>query len=426
MNEDVAQHDHQNEIGAVGRIEAIPTILDVVCRTTGMGFAAVARVTDDRWIVCQVLDNSDFGLESGDELKAESTICHKVRQTRELIVIEDVEIDPVHREHRATAQVGFRSYISVPICLKDGRFFGTLCALGHKPARLKTPETIGMFKLFADLIATHLESDDRLRMSGKELSVSRKDLRASREELRLSQEDLRVSNAALLEEQGISELREQFIAVLGHDLRNPLASISGAARMLAKDPPAERRAMLLDTLQASVVRMAGLIDNVLDFARGRLGAGIPLELRPDVQLTPVLEHLVQELRVGVPDRLVVIDFHLPVPIRCDPSRISQLVSNLLGNALTHGSPDEPVRIHAESTAETLTIWVANGGAAIAPAAMQHLFQPFFRGQVRPSQQGLGLGLHIASEIAKAHDGTLSVTSSTEETRFTFQMPLDAA
>jgi sigma-B regulation protein RsbU (phosphoserine phosphatase) len=100
-----------------------------------------------------------------------------------------------------------------------------------------------------------------------------------------------------------------------------------------------------------------------------------------------------------------------------------MVSNLLGNALTHGSPDEPVKVVASTDNGMFELWVANAGEPIPEAAMANLFQPFFRGQVRASLQGLGLGLYIASEIAKAHEGTLTVTSTAEETRFTFLMPL---
>lgn len=394
MNRLSSQHDFQTDIEAIDRIDAIPTILDVICRSTGMGFAAVARVTEDRWVACHVLDNIDFGLQPGGELKVETTICHEIRKSREAVVIDHVAEDAEYCGHPTPEMYGFQSYISMPIVHKDGRFFGTLCAIDPRPARLKNPETIGMFKLFAELIAAHLDSDEKMQ----------------------------ASRAALLEEQHISELREQFIAVLGHDLRNPLASISASAQLLLKEPPAERRTLLLDRIQSGVLRMAGLIDNVLDFARGRLGAGIPLALQLDILLIPVLDQVVSELQIAVPDRVIETDFTLPVPIKCDPSRIGQLVSNLLGNALTHGAPEEPVRIHADAEDGILTIWVANGGEAILPAAMARLFRPFFRGEVRASLQGLGLGLHIASEIAKAHGGTLSVVSTPEETRFTFQMP----
>lgn len=103
--------------------------------------------------------------------------------------------------------------------------------------------------------------------------------------------------------------------------------------------------------------------------------------------------------------------------------MSQLVSNLLGNALTHGDPKAPVRLHAAIDEQCLELWVANTGEPIPETAMERLFQPFFRGEVRPSKQGLGLGLHIATEIAKAHGGELTVRSDEGETRFTLKMPL---
>src|SRR6202012_3803969 len=144
-----------------------------------------------------------------------------------------------------------------------------------------------------------------------------------------SQEAEQATRRLLESERETSVLREQFIAVLGHDLRNPLASISGGLRLLRKEQPEDRRELLLELLQASVLRMSTLIDNVLDFARGRLGAGIPLELRDGICLAPVLEHVAAELRIGSPGRTIETDFELPEPIKCDPSRISQLVSNLL-------------------------------------------------------------------------------------------------
>ncbi len=224
-------------------------------------------------------------------------------------------------------------------------------------------------------------------------------------------------------ERSTAALREQFIAVLGHDLRNPLAASSSGLALLGEEEMAGQQDMLVEMLQGSVARMAELIDNVLDFARGRLGAGIPLDQRPDVLLTPVLEQVVSELRLGSPGQVITTAFDLADPVRCDPSRMGQLVSNLLANALTHGAADHPVHIHADQAGHRLTIWVANAGEPIPPAAMDRLFQPFFRGEVRASQQGLGLGLHIASEIAKAHGGTLIATSTAHETRFIFQMPM---
>ncbi|AHF82738.1 histidine kinase [Rhizobium leguminosarum bv. trifolii WSM1689] len=229
--------------------------------------------------------------------------------------------------------------------------------------------------------------------------------------------------AKLAFEQQTAELREEFIAVLGHDLRNPLASISAAARILRKEKQTDRAIKVLDLMQGSVVRMSALIDNVLDFARGRLGGGITLERRAE-HLEPLLRQVIEELRFSHLDRAIEVTIEFDGPINCDSGRIGQLVSNLLGNALTHGAPDEPVRLSAATVDGKLELWIANGGAPISSEAMTGLFQPFFKGEAGTSQRGLGLGLHIAAEIARAHGGTITVSSDDKETRFTFVMPLD--
>lgn len=217
-------------------------------------------------------------------------------------------------------------------------------------------------------------------------------------------------------------LREQFIAVLGHDLRNPLASLLGAARLLRREVLSDKAGRVLDMMEGSVDRMAGLIDDVMDFARGQLGGGIVLDLREQA-LEPVLRQVIGEFETARPEATIVCDFDLPSPVGFDANRLGQLVSNLLGNAFTHGDPKQPVRVSASLRSERLELTVANSGNPIPEAAKARLFQPFFRGEVRPSQQGLGLGLHIASEIARAHHGTLVATSSADETRFTFEMPV---
>ena len=192
---------------------------------------------------------------------------------------------------------------------------------------------------------------------------------------------------------------------------------------MLRERPSESTTNILRLIHGSTLRMSGLIDNLLDFARGRLGAGITLDLDASRALDLTLEQAIAEIRAVVPERIVQADLSTDAPVAVDHARIAQLFSNLLGNAITHGDPLEPVRVHASMQDGRLEISVANGGPPISPEAMDHLFQPFYRGEVRPSQQGLGLGLFIASEIAKAHGGRIDVTSDVNETRFTFLMPI---
>ena len=230
------------------------------------------------------------------------------------------------------------------------------------------------------------------------------------------------AEAAIVSERADSELREQFIAVLGHDLRNPLASIASGLRILAREGLSERGGKVVALMNGSVVRASALIDNVLDFARGRLGGGITLTHNVDEPLEPVLRQVVAELRSVSLGQPILEHYALDEPVACDHVRIGQLLSNLLGNALTHGATDQPIRVDGHTSLGELTIAVSNGGAPIPQAALAKLFQPFFRGHDRV-RQGLGLGLHIASEIAHAHDGTLVARSDAVATTFVFTMPL---
>jgi phosphoserine phosphatase RsbU/P len=275
-------------------------------------------------------------------------------------------------------------------------------------------------------------ASERRDPSGKPLSIRLAFIRATdrrryEQELLGAREQARAAEKVaadkLQHEHEASELREQFMAVLGHDLRNPLASISAGARILDRTAQTEKEHQIIAMMQTTVMRMAGLIDNVLDLARGRLGGGIGLDRDASKPLEPILVQVIDELRLASPGRIIESEFKIEQPVNCDRSRIGQMLSNLVGNALTHGASSKPVIVRAETREGLFEVWVANAGQPIPEAAMDKLFEPFFRGNAQAGRQGLGLGLYIASQIAKAHRGELTVTSTAEETRFTFTMPL---
>jgi signal transduction histidine kinase len=252
-----------------------------------------------------------------------------------------------------------------------------------------------MFNLFADLIAFHLNAIDQLS----------------------------ISESKLQEERKTAELRDQFIAILGHDLRNPVGAISNVAQLLLRMPLDERVMRLATIVQDSSYRMKGLIDNILDFASGHLGGGIVLTRTDNEPLEEILSQIVTELKVAWPSRTINTQFILTEPVNCDGKRIAQLFSNLLGNALTHSEKDSPVSVKAISNQKEFILSINNAGEKIPEAVVDRLFQPFSRGEIKPGQQGLGLGLYIASEIARAHGGTLTVCSTDDETCFTLQIPV---
>jgi signal transduction histidine kinase len=399
INKTTRENNFSADIEAVNNIPIISQLLDVVCHTTGMGFAAVARVTEDRWITCTAKDNISFGIKKGDELKVETTICQEVRQNNKAVIIDHVKEDPEFCGHPTPALYGFQSYVSVPIVRKDGSFFGTLCAIDPKPAKVNTPEVIAMFKLFADLISYHLQTI----------------------------EDMESANSRLEDEKHHSQLREQFIAILGHDLRNPIATTKMSAEILLKTSKEAMTLKQAKTIKATNFRMEGLIDNMLDFARGKLGEGIILNRQMNNgSLEKILTQVVNEVDTVESNREINVNIDLKEEVNCDKERVAQLLSNLLINATTHGSHEDPIEVEAYAEDGEFCVSVTNGGEKIPDEAIRHLFQPFYRDEVRPGKQGLGLGLYIASEIAHAHDGKLHVRSTDENTCFTFKMPLTPA
>lgn len=230
----------------------------------------------------------------------------------------------------------------------------------------------------------------------------------------------------VLVEHETAHVREQFIAVLGHDLRNPMAAMAAGVHLLGKEELSDRGRMVVGQMSLSVARGNLLIDNLLDFARGRLGEGLILTRDVEQPLTPVLEQVVSEVRLIAPDRVIETDFlGIREPVNCDRQRLGQLAANLVSNAITHGAPDMPILVEGRSIGETFVFSVTNGGMPIPARARAKLFQPFFRGAVRRSQQGLGLGLFIVNEIAKAHGGEMTVISNEAETCFTFAMDQDS-
>jgi sigma-B regulation protein RsbU (phosphoserine phosphatase) len=310
---------------------------------------------------------------------------------------------------------GFFDEVALDLVRNDGKPFPVLVNAAERKDADGKP-------LFIRL--TVFNATDRRRYE-RELLKARDELKALTASLESrvveAAEEQQRSDIALTSQRADAGLREQFIAVLGHDLRNPLASIAAGIRLIQKAKLDQRSEEIVVLMQKSVVRMAGLIDNVLDFARGRLGGGITLALSTQ-PLEPALQQVVDELQSTHPESVITADFALTKPVAADPVRIGQLFSNLLSNALTYGDAGEPVTVTAKTEGQ-FELSVCNAGNPISPAAMERLFSPFSRVEVRPSQEGLGLGLFIASEIARAHGGTIDVTSTPELTCFTLKMPL---
>jgi hypothetical protein len=384
-------NSYVSEIQAIG---AVPRILETVAALTGLRFVCIAHVTASSWTTCAVHDRLDFGLRPGDGLDIETTICRDVHETRLPVIIDSVRHSERYRDHHTPRMYGFQSYFSIPIFRPDGFYFGTLCGIDPEPARLSEDATVSALTLFAELISHQLESE----------------------------RSLREARTALFSERETAELREQFIAVLGHDLRTPLSAILSGSAVLAhkvQDPAARQ---VVERIASSARRIAGLVDDVVDFTRGRMGSGIALELREHHDIGAVLEQVVDELRGVHPGRRIECAIAPSLTLQCDAKRLAQLLSNLLKNALLHGDAQQPIRVSAAVEGPSFVLQVSNEGPELSAGTIAQLFKPYWRASSRPGSEGLGLGLYIVDQIATGHGGAIRVTSEAGRTTFTFSMP----
>lgn len=385
--------DIERDVAAISRISAVPTILQTIRQSTGLRFTLIARVLPDRWVACAVHDEIAFGLSAGGELDVATTLCSAVRDTHQPIIIENAELDPVYRGHPTPKLYGFQSYMAVPIFRRDGEYFGNVCGLDPLPCRLNDEKTLSMLRLFSELISLQLEAEERHEENRRELDL----------------------------QQEASKLREEFIAVLGHDVRNPLYAIQVGTELLLRKGGEGTDQRVLERIRSSADRIRALVDDVLDLTRGRLGGGISIERTLVADLEPRLRHVVAEVQALHPTRTIDLQLAIAGPVRCDARRIEQLLSNLLSNAFQHGAIDTPVRVAVSGGGNALRIQVENHGAPISTETRGRLFQPYFRAGPRGAGEGLGLGLFIVAEIAKSHGGSVAVTSGEGLVTLTFSM-----
>ncbi len=401
----------------IRKVESIPiiqTMLEVVCRTTGMGFAAVARVTEDKWIACSVRDEIQFGLQSGGELELKTTLCHEVRTGHEEIVINHVKENGTYANHHTPAMYGFQSYISYPIVLRSGEFFGTLCAIDPHPAELNNPKTIGMFKLFTELIAFHLHSIDLMDRSQSIVHNLNKQLKDT-----------------------VNENR-QYQYISNHNLQEPLRKLRLYSNKLsdAIDVPDLNKAKeLVDKISSSAQRFSMIIKDLSDFS----------ELTNDkdafetIDLNIILSDVCAQLkpRLDATKTFVTID-DLPV-IRAIRFQMEQLFYHLMDNAIKFAKKDIPPLIRVscrQMEVEELPIAPKNNslnhfeirlednGIGIEKSQLEKIFDIFSQVEPEQSVKAFGVGLAYCRKIIHNHGGSIKAQSEAGQgTVFTITLPL---
>jgi PAS domain S-box-containing protein len=278
-------------------------------------------------------------------------------------------------------------------------------------------------RLWANVVITALRDPDGTLLGFAKVT---RDL-TERRNLEETTRSLAMERAALAERSRTQEFQERFLAILGHDLRNPLAAIDTGAALLrqrASDPVSIR---VIDRMRSSAQRMSRMIAQIMDLTRSRLAGGIRLRLEP-ADLRDSVVRIVEELRIAHPGISIAVDVP-PLPGRWDRDRMEQVFSNVVGNAVDYGEAGRTVTVRGTIEGDDVVLEVHNFGPPIPEQTQQTLFAAFRRGE-RDSREaktaGLGLGLYISWEILRAHGGSIEVASTAREgTTFRIRMRRDS-
>ena len=235
-----------------------------------------------------------------------------------------------------------------------------------------------------------------------------------------AERERRAAEAAEAEARRMGDLQERLVAMVSHDLRGPLMAVRAGLDLLPRlGDLGERQRTTLERLLRSSRRMEGLVDGLLDLARGRQAGGIPLRLAP-ARVGEIAARAISEAKAAEPGASILLEVEGDDEGLLDAQRLEQVAANLLRNALDHGCRETPVEVRVRGGSAEIALEVRNAGAPIPAEILPHVFEPFRRG--RPDGGGLGLGLFIVRELVRAHGGTVELSSDANGTAFVARLP----
>jgi signal transduction histidine kinase len=384
----ISSESANHDVSIIQGISIIPGLLNVICRTTKMGFAAVARVTEHHWIACSIQDEISFGLKPGDELELETTICNEIRQHRQPVIIDHVTEDVLYKGHHTPKQYGFQSYISIPIMKKDGSFFGTLCAIDPQPHKLNTQEIKDMFTLFADLISFHINA---IEDNNSTLLEKNKELERMNNEL------------------------QSFSYIASHDLQEPLRKIQTFSdRILEK----ENELLSVEgkdyfrRMQNAAKRMQALINDLLTYSR----TSTDEKLFKTTDLNEIINQVKADLKEEINHKNAVIEVSGLIRLSVIPFQMAQLFQNLISNSLKFSFPDKAsyISITGSTEGKMFRILVKDNGIGFEDVYKDRIFEVFQRLHGKMEYNGTGIGLAIVKKIVENHKGTITATGTLGE------------
>lgn len=417
----MSEENFKQDIINIKNISIVPNLLNVICQTTGMGFAAIARVTEDRWITCSALDNLEFGLKPGDELQVKTTICDEIRQNPKAVIIDNVSEDPDYHNHHTPIMYNLQSYISVPIIRQDGSFFGTLCAIDPKPNKLKDFKVSEMFNLFAELISFHLSAVEQAQ-ADKTL-LSEKNNLLKKNEVEKKEADKLISDAEkkLIEKNNslkkMNTELEAFNYISSHDLQEPLRKIQLYTDLIEREEEnklSEKAKAAFQKIKSSAFRMQNLINDLLTYSKTKFDER-KFELK---DLNTILNHVIEDFSEETENKNVIFEIENLGSLNVIEFQFRQLLYNLISNSLKFSNPDKKLVISITSKTgnkqelnndqllpdqKYKLITISDNGIGFDQAYSDKIFGLFQVLQTK-SLNSTGIGLTIVKRIVENHNG----------------------
>lgn len=417
----MSEENFKQDIINIKNISIVPNLLNVICQTTGMGFAAIARVTEDRWITCSALDNLEFGLKPGDELQVKTTICDEIRQNPKAVIIDNVSEDPDYHNHHTPIMYNLQSYISVPIIRQDGSFFGTLCAIDPKPNKLKDFKVSEMFNLFAELISFHLSAVEQAQ-ADKTL-LSEKNNLLKKNEVEKKEADKLISDAEkkLIEKNNslkkMNTELEAFNYISSHDLQEPLRKIQLYTDLIEREEEnklSEKAKAAFQKIKSSAFRMQNLINDLLTYSKTKFDER-KFELK---DLNTILNHVIEDFSEETENKNVIFEIENLGSLNVIEFQFRQLMYNLISNSLKFSNPHKKLVISITSKTgnkqelnndqllpdqKYKLITISDNGIGFDQAYSDKIFGLFQVLQTK-SLNSTGIGLTIVKRIVENHNG----------------------
>ncbi|QNF32250.1 GAF domain-containing sensor histidine kinase [Adhaeribacter swui] len=390
-------NNHDNllkDLEVVRNISFVPSMLEIICDLTGMGFAAVARVTDTKWLACSVRDKVQFGLKEGEELQLETTLCNEIRDHRQPVIINNVAECSEYKNHHTPRIYGLQSYISFPIILSDGTFFGTLCAIDSKPAQVNTKKIIDTFSMFTELLTFHIQSQNLLQQS----YLANTDLVQQNKVLTSANTDL-----------------DNIVHTASHDLKSPINNIESLVDILDQTILEEplNRELTQDIIRLMRSSLKNFRQTLTDLTT-IIEADHSLKVieKEEINFLELVERVKQDLHSLILESQAKIQvtgcekllLHFPRKI------FKSILYNLVSNAIKYRAPERQpeILINLEQVDEKISLLVIDNGSGIPANQQDSIFMLFKR--LHTHVEGSGLGLYIVKKMVNTLGGQIKVES----------------